>query len=124
MSKFIDLLNKNRKPRKKKIFNWIQAIRDSLYWSASRRAKDDGIEFTITKDDIIIPDVCPVFKRRFLRKQGYPTDNSPTLDRIDNSKGYIPGNIQVISLLANRMKSNASREDLLQFSEWIKQTYI
>ena len=49
--------------------------------------------------------------------------NSPSIDRIDNDKGYIKGNVQVISHKANSMKFTASKEELLKFAEWVKVTY-
>jgi hypothetical protein len=38
--------------------------------------------------------------------------NSPSLDRIDNTKGYVPGNVWVISWRANDLKRNATLEEL------------
>ena len=43
--------------------------------------------------------------------------SSATVDRIDNSKGYIKGNVMVISRLANAMKNEASFEELEIFSK-------
>ena len=47
-------------------------------------------------------------------------ENSPSLDRIDPGKGYVKGNVQVISMQANRMKNDGSIEELLLLSKWIK----
>lgn len=39
-----------------------------------------------------------------------------SIDRIDNSLGYIPGNVEVITKKANSMKNGASNEELLNFA--------
>ena len=57
--------------------------------------------------------VCPILGIPLkINKPRTPRDNSYSLDRIDNSKGYVPGNIQIISVKANNMKSNATLEEL------------
>lgn len=92
---------------------------------AQQRAKRRGLECTITPDDIHIPDVCPILGCKLETHPGHTggKDNSPTLDRIDNTKGYIPGNVQVISSLANRMKLSADPETLIMFANWIYSTF-
>ena len=94
-------------------------------WSvAKQRAKQRGIEFTITQDDIVIPKVCPVLGINLVlgvgvsKRQG-GNKNSPSLDRIDPSKGYIPGNVRVISHMANSMKGAASKDELIRFAKWV-----
>jgi len=58
-------------------------------------------------------DVCPVLGIPLtINEQRTSRDNSYSLDRIDNNKGYVPGNIQIISVKANNMKSNATLEEL------------
>ena len=87
-------------------------------WKAARdNARQGGLEFNLDKTDIVIPPLCPVFGKPFIYKD---RKWSASIDRIDSSKGYIKGNIQIISYLANRMKSEATREELQQFADWIK----
>jgi len=98
-----------------------------MHNKAKRRALDRQIDFNIEVKDIVMPVNCPVFKKYKLKKEysekSGPKPWSPSLDRIDNSKGYVKGNIQVISNKANTMKGNATPEELLQFAFWIILTY-
>ncbi len=91
-----------------------------LYNSAKQHAKKLGVEFTITEEDIVIPTHCPYLKVVLtnISGQGRVATNA-SLERIDNSKGYIKENVQVISDLANRMKQNATKEQLLFFAQGI-----
>jgi hypothetical protein len=83
-----------------------------LVSTAKGRAKRRGIPFSLTVSDLEVPDVCPYLKTPFIPKTMY----AMSLDRIDNSKGYVKGNVEVISRKANTMKSNASTEELLEFA--------
>lgn len=83
--------------------------------SSKYNAKKSGTEHTITTEDIVIPDVCPVFHTPFIRG----TPFALSIDRIDSSKGYVPGNIQIISRKANTMKNNATADELRMFADWI-----
>lgn len=87
-----------------------------LLYSARRRAAESGLTFSLTKEDVPVPELCPILKEPLV----IGTDYAPSLDRIDNSKGYDPDNVQVISLRANRLKSSASIKELKLFAEWIK----
>lgn len=91
-----------------------------MFFKAKQRAKKKNIEFSITIDDIVVPEKCPYLGTLLEWKLGVRAKkNSPSLDRIDNSKGYTKDNIEVISWQANTMKSNATREELKQFAEVI-----
>lgn len=68
--------------------------------------------FSIEPQDIHIPETCPVLGIPLFRGDGKPCDNSPSLDRKNSSKGYVRGNIQVISFRANLLKSNATVDEL------------
>ena len=86
--------------------------RVNLIQNAKNRAKQKGLEFAITVEDITIPETRPFLGIPLFVNDSKIGDNSPTLDRLDNSKGYIPGNVITVSYKANRMKSNATLEEL------------
>lgn len=117
----------NREKDNASIKQWQDNNPESRMVSYARaRAKGKGLECTITKNDITIPEFCPIFGFKLERNVGNGHGgrfNSPSLDRIDSSLGYVEGNVQVISQLANAMKSDATPEQLLQFAEWIITTY-
>lgn len=87
-------------------------IRNSKYC-----AKRRNIEFSIKYTDFELPELCPILGIKLEYGAGYD-GNAPqhaTLDRIDNTKGYVPGNIMVVSRLANAMKNEASFNQLQTF---------
>lgn len=79
---------------------------------AKVRASKKDREFSITADDLELPTICPVLGIPIGMQFGARSDNSLSLDRIDGNKGYIPGNVRVISWRANRLKNDASIEEL------------
>jgi hypothetical protein len=96
-----------------------------LLGQARYRAKKKGIEFNLELSDVVIPKLCPVLKIPLSAgsSSGGPRGCSPSLDRIDNTKGYIKGNVQVMSHKANTMKHCADNNELILFANWIKKTY-
>lgn len=97
-----------------------------LWKVAQRRAHKRGIIFNITHEDINIPKVCPLLGIPLYRSKGRLFhDNSPSLDRIIPELGYVKGNIQVISFRANRIKCNASLEEIKTLVQnWEKQECV
>jgi hypothetical protein len=91
-------------------------IKSELLSGAKDRAKKYGIEITITREHIIIPPLCPVFGVPMVRHTPY----APSLDRKDNTKGYTPENTRVISRLANRLKSDATLEQLEALVNYVR----
>lgn len=67
----------------------------------------------------VAPEKCPIFNEPLLLRGGGFKNMSPSVDKIIPSKGYVRGNIQVISLLANSMKRDASPTQLKQFAQWV-----
>ena len=94
----------------------LHQLKHQLYRSAKKRALKKGLEFNIELKDIHIPKKCPILKVPLICSTRY----SPSIDRIYPDKGYIKGNIAVISTLANSMKANATPKELLIFSRNIK----
>ncbi len=83
-----------------------------MYTRAKRNATSRGREFNLSVDDLPIPDICPLLGIEIKKGKGKLCDASPSVDRKDNTKGYVKGNVWVISNQANRIKSNASIEEL------------
>ena len=93
---------------------------------AKRRAKEKGVEFNLTREDIKIPSHCPVLNiplQRSVDNQGKKSDNSPSIDRIDNTKGYTKDNIRIISWKANRLKNDATLEELKLIVEYMEKHF-
>lgn len=91
--------------------------------NAAKRADTYGLPCTITEDDIGVPEICPVLGFPLAVGAGGKKYNSPTIDKIDPLLGYVPGNVWVISNLANAMKQNATPGQLLTFADWVYKVY-
>jgi hypothetical protein len=92
---------------------------------AKMRAIKQNIPFSITEKDVVIPEYCPILGIKLEHHRGKPGayKNSPSLDRIIPEKGYVSGNVRVISQLANQCKGSATPEELLLFAKWIIVTF-
>jgi hypothetical protein len=91
-----------------------------LFYAAKTRAKIKGLTFTINKEDVIVPDICPVLGILLVTDNDKNSPNSPSLDRIDNNLGYTPENICVISNRANKLKNDATIEELELILKYMK----
>ena len=127
----IEYYNKHGKALKEK-----QKIRDKMYrttkkldfayrkrkmfWSAKYRAKIKKIKFNITINDVNFPKICPVLGFKIDYKGKRNADNIPSLDRINPKKGYVKGNVRVISNRANFLKNNANYAELLKVAKDLK----
>lgn len=121
----------NRKKNSKKALKYYHADKKKYSkWNKESRGKNieayilrrargtaikRGHDFNIEKSDIIIPEYCPYLEMKITPTE-FNVDSCPSIDRIDSSKGYVKGNIQIISYKANKMKSNASEEELKTFA--------
>lgn len=90
-----------------------------LWDKARRRAIKEGMDFNLILEDVVIPPRCPVLGHPLKPLSGNPL-TSPSLDRVDNTKGYVKGNVAVISHRANTIKGDASYLELVQVCEWLR----
>lgn len=82
------------------------------------RVEASGQPFDMSIDDIEWNEQCPILDipLNYDVSRGGIFDDTPTFDKIYPDKGYVKGNVRVISDLANRMKSSATPEQLEKFS--------
>lgn len=90
-----------------------------MFHRAKQRARLKNIPFTITLTDIVIPTHCPILGLELVRNKGgkRALPNSPSLDRINPTLGYVPGNVRVISFRANTIKNDATKEEI--YKVWL-----
>lgn len=93
---------------------------------AKSRAKKKGVEFSITKADLAMPEKCPCCDGLIAMRSGPskpgPTPQSPSIDRMDSNFGYVPGNVAIICWRCNELKRNASLDELKKIVAWIEKT--
>ena len=85
------------------------------------RAKRLGLAFEIYAGDFVdAPLYCPVFgmKLKYYGQAGPNDPASATLDRIDQRKGYVRGNVAIVSFRANNLKGKANPEDLVALARF------
>lgn len=98
-------------------------VRGKLANSCYYRARQSNLILEIISEDIKLVKICPLLGVPIEYGNNKVTNYSPSLDRIIPSKGYVKDNIQVLSLLANQMKSNATPEELVKFSKNVLKIY-
>jgi len=109
------LYQKNRRDR-----DWKVDAARLLYKNIKSRCKRIGKEFSIELEDITIPEKCPVFGFDLKREDRQTWMCAPSVDRIDSSKGYIKGNVTVVSRRANILKRDATIGELEQLFNYYK----
>jgi hypothetical protein len=63
----------------------------------------------------------PVSAKSCVRSiQRGPSDNTPALDRVDNTKGYVKGSVLVTSSRANVLKRDAEEWELRAIADYTR----
>lgn len=86
------------------------------------RAAQRGVDFNLSFEYILnlTPDSCPVFGTKFIFIGQKTCPESATVDRVDPKKGYVEGNIAIISMKANMIKNAYKSEDIFKVANWLK----
>jgi len=105
---------------------WVSKNPEYRLWlSARSRAKQQGVPFTISVEDVVIPKVCPVLGIEIKTNEGKKVyHNAPSIDKFVPELGYTPDNISVISFRANWLKQNATPEEMSLLAEWMKKSAV
>jgi hypothetical protein len=81
--------------------------------SAQGRVRKNGLPFNLKRGDLPpIPTTCPVLGIELIVWGSQTRDESPSLDRIIPSLGYVPGNVRWISTRANILRRDATAREL------------
>ena len=89
---------------------------------ARNRAKKRNIYFNLTLNDFHIGEKCPILGTPF--KVGLDNwQNSPSLDRIDNRRGYEKGNVIVVCTMANSIKNQATPSQIKKVADFYEKLY-
>jgi hypothetical protein len=99
-----------------------------LLQAARERARTREVEFNLVEADLLpVPTHCAVFGCKLnyggghgRNGRGVTNYNAASLDRKDNSKGYVRGNVEIISLRANMLKSNGTAAEHRAIAEWME----
>ena len=97
------------------------------YVDIKGRSRKNNIEFNLTEEylESIYPadGICPLLNIALDWDSPPRHDSTPSLDRIDNNKGYIKGNVQWVSWRANRLMSNMQPDEILMLAQNYKKIY-
>lgn len=101
---------------------------DSEFYDSKRRkyrnkkanALSKGIEWDLPFGSITWPEMCPILGITLDYFNESRVDTSPSFDRIDPTKGYVVGNVQVISFRANRIKNDGTQEELEKIAAYLR----
>lgn len=111
--------------RRKK--NWLRELTPAQYWlnRCLCNKKVPIKERLYIVRNLTLPERCPILGHRLLydggQKMGWDQpDACPSIDKIDPTRGYVFDNIQVISLRANRIKFNATVEELTKIANYME----
>ena len=102
-----------------------------IYSAIKIRAKRKNIPFKISQEylkNLLLnaPKKCPALGIKMTISAAHPnasrikSDSSPSVDRIIPEKGYVEGNLVVVSDLANKIKTDATPDQIRKVADYYK----
>ncbi len=98
----------------------LYLVKRHKFSSKKANSKRLGVPFTISFGELEWPNVCPVLGIPINYEASGISENSPSLDQIIPGKGYVPGNVAVISWRANRIKNDGTLEEHVKIVTWLE----
>jgi hypothetical protein len=110
----VRMFREDRDSRNLRTRNWHRGNPARSYVLAAKgRARRGSLPFDLSEEDINFPEYCPVLGIPIYFSEGRIRNNhTPSLDRVIPEKGYVKGNVRIISWRANRLKNDATIEEL------------
>jgi len=111
----------------KKYNGSIRGIAVTACKSSKRRANSKNLPFNLTSDylESIFPKncICPILGYKMKVSNKSLGKLSPTLDRVNPRLGYVKGNVEFVSNIANCMMTCATGKDIKKFVKWATKKY-
>lgn len=101
----------------------IVYLKKVILSKAKKRSKKKNLEFNLTLGDLINikNNTCPILGHEILYKSGIDNKRSASLDRVDPNKGYIKGNVKIVSYEGNSLKNRNNYHSAVKMLEYIIQ---
>jgi hypothetical protein len=101
----------------------LQQAFSKAFTRKKQNSKQTGWTWDVTMSDIQWNTVCPILGLELDWFAESRQENSPSFDRIDSSKGYVVGNVQIVSWRANRIKNDGTKEEHYKIYEYLTKIY-
>lgn len=92
----------------------------SKFRAKKYNAQRTGWEWSISFGDLDWPTHCPILGMELDYFAEGRQENSPSFDQIDAGKGYVKGNVHIISWRANRIKNNGTAEEHRKIADYLE----
>jgi hypothetical protein len=99
--------------------NELYASKRRKFYSKKANAEHTGWEWSVEFGSITWPTHCPILGMELDYFAESRQENSVSFDRIDSTKGYINGNVQIVSWRANRIKNDGTAEEHRKIAEYL-----